>query len=115
MKLFEIWKRLGKAPVGALNKEAVVLINGEEHIISKILYNGNNPIGFETKSKYKWFSKDIKPNVHKWVVVRDADGIEYTDHQWVGHAWYDYCRGMDGTYDGWRTDVDVVSWRYQEE
>lgn len=63
----------------------------------------------------EWHDESIKPQVHKWVVVKDSDGKEYTDHQWIGHAWYDYCRGMDGSCDGWRTDVDVISWRYQEE
>ena len=52
----------------------------------------------------------IKPEEHKWVVVRDKDGREYTDHQWTGHAWYSF-----SGCDGWKTDIDVDSWRYQEE
>jgi len=81
----------------------------------KIVTPAADMIQFINVNESEWHDESIKPNVHEWVVVRDADGMEYTDHQWVGHAWYDYCRGMDGTYDGWRTDVDVVSWRYQEE
>lgn len=116
MKLIEIWKRLGKQPLKVTqHKEAIVFIDGEEYIISKIRYDSGKFIGFETRPKTKWFSEIIKPEEHKWVVVRDEDGKEYTDHQWIGHAWYDYCRGSDGSCDGWRTRVDVVSWRYQEE
>lgn len=67
------------------------------------------------KPKIKWFSEMIKPEEHRWVVVKDKDGEEYIDHQWVGHAWYHFCINSDGTCDGWRTRVDVVSWRYQDE
>ena len=111
MKLIEIWKRLGKQPLRITqNKEAIVFINGEEYIISKIRYDSGKFIGFETKPKTRWFSEMIKPEEHKWVVVRDKDGREYTDHQWIGHAWYSF-----SGCDGWKTDIDVDSWRYQEE
>ena len=74
MKLIEIWKRLGKQPLKITqNKEAIVFINGEEYIISKIRYDSGKFIGFETKPKTRWFSEMTKPEEHKWVVVRDED------------------------------------------
>ena len=81
----------------------------------KIIIPAADMIQFINVNEAEWHDEVTKPQVNKWVVVRDSDGKEYTDHQWAGHAWYDYCRGMDGTCFGWRTDVDVVSWRYQEE
>ena len=109
MKLIEIWKRLGKQPLKVTqHKNAIVFVNGEEYEISGIRYDSGKFIGFETKSKPQWFSEMIKPEVHKRVIVRDENGKEYKDHEWVGHAWYAFI-----DCDGWRTDVDVVSWRYQ--
>lgn len=116
MRFIDIYNKLGKQTIKALRKDAKVFVNGEEYTITNIKYDSGRPIGFNVKPKTQiWFSKDIKPKVHEWIVVRDADGKEYTDHQWVGHAWYDFCRGSDGSCDGWRTDVDFVEWRYQEE
>jgi hypothetical protein len=60
------------------------------------------------RNESKWFSEMIKPEEHKRVIVRDENGKEYRNHEWVGHAWYSF-----SGCDGWRTDVDVVSWRYQ--
>lgn len=60
------------------------------------------------KNETQWFSEMIKPEEHKRVIVRDENGKEYGNHEWVGHAWYSF-----SGCDGWRTDVDVVSWRYQ--
>lgn len=68
-----------------------------------------------TMTNTKWFSATTKPEEHKWVIVRDVHNKEYAYHQWTGYTWYSYCRHSDGSYDGWRTLVDVVSWRYQEE
>lgn len=60
------------------------------------------------RNEDKWFSEMIKPEEHKRVIVRDENGKEYRNHEWVGHAWYSF-----SGCDGWRTDVDVISWRYQ--
>lgn len=60
------------------------------------------------RNEEKWFSEMIKPEEHKRVIVRDENGKEYRNHEWVGHAWYSF-----SGCDGWRTDVDVISWRYQ--
>lgn len=60
------------------------------------------------RNESKWFSEMIKPEKHKRVIVRDEDGKEYRNHEWVGHAWYSF-----SGCDGWRTDVDVIEWRYQ--
>lgn len=114
MKLLEIWKRLGKQPLKVTqNTEAIVFFNGEEYTISKIRYKSGKFIGFETEPKIQWVSEMIKPKEYKYVVVRDENGEEFENHQWTGHAWYVFVENLDGSCDGWRTDVDVISWRYQ--
>lgn len=119
MKLIEIWKRLGKQPLRVTqHKDAIVLINGDEYEITNIRYDSGRFVGFEAKPKYEWFSAEIKPKADTWVIVKDKDGKEYDNHQWVGHAWYRFisdgidCNGCT-IYDGWRTDVEnIVAWRY---
>ena len=117
MKLIEIWKRLGKQPLKVTqHKEAIVFVDGEEYVISNVIYDSGKFIGFEakSKSKYKWFNEAKKPKEHEWVIVKDKKGREYDNHQWVGHAWYKFIINDDNTCDGWRTNVDnIVSWRYQ--
>ena len=61
-----------------------------------------------------WFDESIKPEKDRHVVVRDESGNEHDYHQWTGHAWYAFIKNDDGTYDGWKTDVNVVSWKYHE-
>ena len=66
-----------------------------------------------------WFSSDVKPEIYKWIIVKDADGNEYDDHQWTGYNWYVFLENgtdQDGciVYDGYPTDVEnIVSWRYR--
>ena len=118
MKLLEIWKRIGKQPLKITRqKDAVVFVDGKKHKISNIVYDKGQFIGFNTESynEIQWYNKSIKPEPNKWVIVRNDDGKEYEDHQWNGHVWYAYVRNDDGTCDGWRSDVDIVSWRYQED
>ena len=119
MKLLEIWKRIGKQPLRITRqKDAVVFLGGKEYKISNIVYDRGQFIGFniESSNKVQWYNKSIKPEPNKWIIVKDADdGKEYDDHQWNGHTWYAYVRNNDGTCDGWRTNVNVESWRYQEE
>ena len=116
MKLIEIYKLLGKQPLRVTqHKDAIVLVNGNEYEITNIKYDSGKFIGFEVKPKYEWFSAEIKPKEDTWVIVKDKDGREYEDHQWLGHAWYAFVvNGSD--CDGWRTDVEnIVAWRYQYE
>ena len=113
MKLYEIWKRIGKQPLRITRrKEAIVFVNGEAYKISKIIYDSGKFVGFEAEKRYQWFSEMIKPDHDRLVVVRDNEGKEYSNHQWNGMCWYDFVVGKDGC-DGWRSDVDIVSWRYQ--
>lgn len=52
MKLFEIWKRLGKQPLSVTqHQEALVFINGREYIISSIRYDSGKFVGFEANPK----------------------------------------------------------------
>lgn len=76
---------------------------------------------FEVEEKFPtffeetiWHDKDYHPEVYRDIIVRDADGKEYDDHYWVGHAYYNYIKNIDdGTVDGWYSDVDIVKWRYK--
>lgn len=118
MKLLEIWERIGRQPLQIIRrKDAIVFIRDSEYRIKNIRYDRGQFIGFEAEQieKVKWTSKEIKPKKYKWVIVRDKNGKEYKNHQWNGSVWYDYVINYDGTCDGWRSDVNVVSWRYQEE
>lgn len=60
------------------------------------------------RNKHRWTAEEVKPEEHRRVVVKDENGREYRDHEWVGHAWY---RFVD--CNGWITDVNVTGWRYQ--
>lgn len=111
MKLFEIWKRIGKQPLRVRRKEAIVFIGDSKYEIKNIRYDSGNFIGFEAED-IGWTSEKIKPDENKWVIVKDKNGKEYKNHQWLGHAWYSFTR--DGvTCDGWRSEIDIVSWRYE--
>lgn len=75
---------------------------------------------FEVEEKFPtffeetiWHDKDDHPEAYKDIIVRDVDGNEYDDHEWVGHAYYAYIESEDGVRDGWRSDVDIVEWRYK--
>lgn len=68
---------------------------------------------FETTPQSQRFSEMIKPEENKWVVVRDDDGKEQPFHKWNGTYWYAFIGDDENDYDGWRTDVDVISWKYQ--
>lgn len=114
MKLISIWKRIGKQPLKVTqHTDAIVFVDGKEYVISNIKYESGRFIGFETKPRHQWFSEMIKPEKNKWVVVRDDNGKEYQLHKWNGMCWYAFVGDEKEGYDGWRTDVDVVSWRYQ--
>jgi len=90
-------------------KDAIVFVGGKEYEISKIIYDNGKFIGFEAEpiKQIKWISEKIKPKEDRLVIVRDKDGKEYKNHQWVGHAWYKFVRNKEG-YDGWRTDVENI-------
>lgn len=117
MKLIEIWRRLGKQPLRITqHKEAIVFVDDKEYIITGIKYDSGKFIGFETKEtklKNHWCPECIRPKVHEWIIVKDKNGKEYDYHQWIGHAWYSFVGDDESGYDGWRSDVDIVEWRYQ--
>ena len=115
LKLLEIWERIGKQPLRITRrKDAIVFVGDSEYRIKSIRYDHGKFIGFEAEQieLIKWISEKNKPKEDKWVIVKDKDGKEYRNHQWTGHTWYDFIRS-DDEYDGWRSDVDIVSWRYE--
>ncbi len=113
MKLLEIWKRIGNQPLRITRqKDAIVFVGDSEYRIKNIRYDSGKFIGFETEPYVKWFNVLTKPKVNEWVIVKDKEGIEYDSHQWNGMCWYAYLFNEDGC-DGWRSDIDIVSWRYE--
>lgn len=94
----------------ARDKESQQIIKDLEEKIKKLEKSNRNwrRKCQRLRNEGKWFSEMIKPEEHKRVIVRDKNGKEYRNHEWVGHAWYSF-----SGRDGWRTDVTVISWRYQ--
>lgn len=116
MKLLEIWERIGKQPLRITRrKDAVVFIGDSEYRIKNIRYVHGEFIGFQAEQikSTKWISEKNKPKEDEWVIVKDKNGKEYRNHQWKGHAWYVFVINDDNTCDGWRSDIDIVSWRYK--
>lgn len=62
-----------------------------------------------------WHDRDDYPEVYKDIIVRDADGKEYDNHRWTGHAYYRYVESEDGARDGGRSDIDIAEWRYKDD
>lgn len=115
MKLLEIYKRIGKQPLKDTRKtDAIVFINEKEYKISKIKYNNGKFIGFEVENN-EWNDCNTLPIEHRWIIVRDINGNEYDNHQWTGICWYRYIINDNGTYDGWRTSVDIIGWKYDRK
>lgn len=113
MKLIKLWSRLGNQTINTLKRQdAIVFVGNDEYEITNIRYKNGVPVGFDA-TKREWFPLDIKPEQDTWVIVKDKNGKEYKDHQWLGHAWYEFVRSRDGS-DGWRADMEnIVTWRYQ--
>ena len=118
---YQLHKRIGKQTIHKTrNTRVQVLINGELKECALVFTNNGSDFHLEivsketkdkantTKSQQQWYSEKIKPEEDKRVIVRDKNGKEYRNHVWTGHAWYSF-----SGCDGWRTDVEVVSWRYQ--
>ena len=61
-----------------------------------------------------WHNNEMKPDIHKWVIVCDKDGKEYDLYQWNGFRWYTYVMDKDGDCDGRPSDIDVIGWKYDE-
>ncbi len=59
-----------------------------------------------------WHDRDEYPETDIKIIVKDKEGKEYDDHTWNGYCYYEWIEHDDGTGDGWRIDVDVVSWKY---
>lgn len=109
IKLIKIWEKIGKQPLRIMQrKDAIMFINNKEYEITGIRYDNGKFIGFE--GKQIWFSEKDKPKRDKMVIVRDNSGEEYQNHQWNGICWY----RLAGC-DGYPSDINVVSWRYQNK
>ena len=62
--------------------------------------------------KYEWHNSTDYPEEDKYIIVKDKDGKEHNDHTWNGHCYYNWVIYEDGSGDGYRSRVDIVSWRY---
>lgn len=111
MNLYRLWKRIIKQPIYILNHtKAVVFIDDKEYEITGIRYKNGKWLGLEADN-HVWHNKDDYPEEKKWIIVKDKNGTEYKYHQWMGHTYYEFIFDADGC-DGYRSDVDIVSWRY---
>ena len=61
--------------------------------------------------RLKWHDREDYPEENKWIIVKDKDGREFKYHQWTGYCYYAYVLDAYGC-DGWRSDIDIVAWRY---
>ena len=71
-------------------------------------YSDEHEINNQLTDKYEIKNK---PEENKWIIVKDKDGREFKYHQWTGYCYYAYVLDADGC-DGWRSDIDIVTWRY---
>lgn len=60
-----------------------------------------------------WHDADYYPKQGIPIVVLDVNLIEHDNHTWEGHAYYEFIHNDDGTADGYRSDVDIIAWRYE--
>lgn len=111
MTLFELWKVLDELPTTALEStNAIVLTSEGEFEIENIEYKNNQIKGLRASDE-AWHDREDYPEENKWIIVKDKDGREFKYHQWTGYGYYAYVLDADG-YDGWRSDIDIVAWRY---
>lgn len=114
MNLLTLWEKIGNQNLKYSKKQpAYVFVDDKKIEITEVIYKNGKIIGFNTRGNKFWQDEEIKPKENEWVVVRDKEGKEHFNHQWVGHAWYYFVINEDGTCDGWRTDVEIINWRYQ--
>ena len=60
-----------------------------------------------------WHAVDDYPKQGIPIVVLDRDLTEHDNHTWEGHAYYEFIYDDDGSADGYRSDVDIIAWRYE--
>ena len=85
-------------------------IDDKEYEITGIRYKNGKWLGLEADN-HVWHNKDDYPEERKWIIVKDKNGTEHKYHQWMGHTYYEFIFDADGC-DGYRSDVDIASWRY---
>lgn len=111
MNLYHLWKKIIKQPIYILNHtKAVVFIDDKEYEITGIRYKNGKQLGLEADS-HVWHNRDDYPEERKWIIVKDKNGTEHKYHQWIGHTYYEFTFDADGC-DGYISDVDIASWRY---
>lgn len=59
--------------------------------------------------RIEWFSRIIRPEEDKKIIVKNNKGKEYDKHYWNGHCYYEYCGN-----DGYPSDRDIVYLRYKD-
>ena len=111
MTLFELWKALDELPTIILeNTNAIAHTTYGEVAITGIEYKNYQVKGLEASDK-AWHDREDYPEENRWIIVKDKDDKEYKYHQWNGNFYYMYTFDADGC-DGWRSDIDIVAWRY---
>lgn len=112
MTLFELKEALNDLPTTILeNISAIAHTTYGEFEIVDIEYKSGQVKGLKTSNK-AWHGRDDYPEENRWIIVKDRDGREFDYHQWDGYCYYDYIISSDGCCNGWRSDIDIVAWRY---
>lgn len=116
MKLSELWEQIGRQPSAITDrKDAIVFVSEGEYKITKIRYSEGKIAGLEVEPRYQWFSEMIKPEIGRFVVVKDDNGKEYNNHKWDGRRWNNYVINHDNSWHGCESGVNIFSWKYQED
>ena len=111
MTLYELWKVLDELPETILkNTNAIVYTSEGEFEVENVEYKDNKVKGLKASDE-AWHDREDYPEENKWIIVKDKDGREFKYHQWTGYCYYTYVLDADGC-DGWRSDIDIVAWRY---
>lgn len=114
MTLYELWKELDKLPTVVLeNTNAIIHTSDGEFAVIDVEYKDNQVVGLKASDK-AWHEREDYPEENRWIVVKDKDGREFKYHQWNGYCYYAYVVDSDWA-DGWRSDIDIVAWRYDYE
>lgn len=91
-------------------KLLINLWNELEKGLKSIRHKNYQVKGLEASDK-AWHDREDYPEENRWIIVKDKDDKEYKYHQWNGNFYYMYTFDADGC-DGWRSDIDIVAWRY---
>lgn len=89
--------------------------NYETYICSRDCEDILNKKLFKAENCNEWHNSDEEPDHDRWCIVEDENGKQYDCHMYNGTCWYSYIIYEDNSCDGWRSDVNVKRWKYDDE